>query len=55
MNEKNAKIIDLEEEMDRYKKDLRAAADDYISLQRNSESEKEYYQTELTNTKAVCE
>jgi hypothetical protein len=42
MNEKNAAIIDLEEEVDRCKKDLRAAADDYITLKRNAESEKEY-------------
>jgi hypothetical protein len=36
MNEKNATIVDLEEELDRCKKDLRAAADDYISLKRNA-------------------
>ena len=44
---------ELEEELDRLNKDLRAAADDYISLKRHTEADIEYYKNELETTKTT--
>ena len=47
MSQRNGHIIDLEEELDRCKKDLRTAADDYIAVKRSAEADIEYYKNEL--------
>jgi hypothetical protein len=45
----------MEEELDRHKKDLRSAADDYISLKRDSEAQQEFCKAEMERTKITCE
>ena len=46
-------MIALEQQLDILKKDLRTAADDYISLKRNSQEEKQALVNKMTNNKTV--
>jgi hypothetical protein len=48
-------IINLEEQLERERKQMRLMADDYIALKNSAESEKQLFQSELANKERLCQ